>query len=152
MLENRDASLAAEAPCSIPPSQIIPPRSWSLLEGALLSVGYPLGKGMNCLRGWLSPRDRAIALVSCLVITHASPKQTINLQLPSIRDAESNMLLLACLWHWSQKQVQGMLTGIPRLLLLPDPNPCRCLMQQELVSDEQERSEQIVSFFFFLLD
>lgn len=78
MLENRDASLAAEAPCSIPPSQIIPPRSWSLLEGALLSVGYPLGKGMNCLRGWLSPRDRAIALISCLVITHASPKQTIN--------------------------------------------------------------------------
>lgn len=44
-----------------------------------------------------------------------------------------------------------MLTGIPRLLLLPDPSPCRCLTQQELVSDEQERSEQIVSFFFFFI-
>lgn len=42
-----------------------------------------------------------------------------------------------------------MLTGIPRLLLLPDPNLCRCLTQQEPVSEEQERSEQIVSFFFF---
>lgn len=125
--------------CSTPPSQIIP----SVLEGALLSVGYPSGMGMNCLRGWLSPRATAVPLTSCLGSTQNKP--SINLQLTSIRDSASSTLLLARPQQQSPEQAGGTGQGSPV------PADAKRSRNQGVMDTRGEQADRFLFFFFIRL-